>query len=124
MKFGNRQKGLGFTGWLLLILVFGGALTMGLKVVPIYMEHGTMKGVLEGIGQEPGMVQKKTPEIMAMIDKRFRLNNVRDFDAKENIEIKRDRNGAQIVLVYEVRIPLAYNLDIVASFSEQVELRD
>ena len=83
-----------------------------------------MKGVLEGIGQEPGMVQKKTPEIMSMIDKRFRLNNVRDFDAKENIEIKRDRNGAQIVLIYEVRMPLAYNLDIVASFSEQVELRD
>lgn len=124
MKFGNRQKGLGFAGWLLLILVFGGALTLGLKLVPIYMEHNTMKGVLEGIGREPGMVQKKTPEIMSMIDRRFNLNNVRDFDTKENIEIKRDRNGAQIVLNYEVRMPFAYNLDIVASFSEQVELRD
>ncbi|MEX2326748.1 MAG: DUF4845 domain-containing protein [Pseudomonadales bacterium] len=124
MRFGNRQEGLGFTGWLLLILVFGGALTLGLKLVPIYMEHNTMAGVLDGIAAEPGMAQKKNDEIMSMVAKRFNLNNVRDFDLKENIVIKRDRSGAQIVLDYEVRMPFAYNVDMVASFRKEVELRD
>ena len=119
-----RQEGLSFFGWLLMILVFGSAITMGMKLLPLYLDHNTMSGVLDNMAEESGLAGKRQYELEDMIKKRFKVNNVRDFDHKENLEIKRDKSGVEIILDYEVRIPLVHNVDLIASFDKSVSLKD
>ncbi|MBD3649184.1 MAG: DUF4845 domain-containing protein [Pseudomonadales bacterium] len=124
MKFRRDQKGLGAIGWLFMILLFGGFLTIGAKLFPHYLDYNTMAGVLDSISEIDGMAARRTPDIRDVIDKRFNLNNIRDFPIDENIEIKRTQKGVEIVMAYEVRVPLVYNVDLVASFDKQVALRN
>ena len=121
---GYRQRGLAVGGWLLLIVVFGMAITMGMKLIPLYLDHNTMSGVLDGMATEDGLAGKRKADLRSMIQQRFKINNVRDFNVKDNIEIKRTKNGTELIMDYEVRQNLFYNVDLVTSFEKTVELRN
>jgi hypothetical protein len=123
MKFANRQKGLGVGGWLILILLFGGALTIGMKLFPVYMDHNTMEGVLDGLAAEEGHSTKRLNDVQDLITKRFRLNNIRDFDFKNKMKIKREAEGVSVTLSYEERIPLVANVELLATFHKEVLLK-
>ena len=120
----QRQQGLAMGGWLLLIVVFGMVITMGMKLVPLYMDHNTISGVLDGMAAEDGLSGKRKSELHSMIQQRFKINNVRDFKVKDNIEIKRTKNGTEVVMDYEIRQNLFYNVDLVTYFAKTVELRN
>ncbi|XOV90031.1 MAG: DUF4845 domain-containing protein [Pseudomonadota bacterium] len=124
MKFGNRQKGLGVAGWLVLILLFGGAMTIGMKLFPVYMDHSTMANVLDGLAVQPGLGSKRNSAIEETIQQRFKVNNIRDFNLKKNMKLERDNDGVRVILDYEVRVPLIANVDLVASFDKEVTLQN
>jgi len=124
MNLPRYQQGLGAIGWLILVFVFGGLLTFGLKVAPIYADNATIEKILDGVAAEPGVGSKDTGEIDRIIKARFHVNNIRDFDYSKNLTIVRDNAGARLVLSYEVRVPLVYNLDLIASFNKTVALQD
>lgn len=119
-----RQHGLGMAGWLILILVFGSMITIGAKLLPLYLDHNTMSKVLDGIAEEPGMAGKYSTDLTALVIQRFKLNNIRDFDVKKHLEIVRERTGVRLVLDYEVRTPLIHNVDLIASFEKSVDLKE
>ena len=113
----------GVGSWIFIILVFGGSLSMGLKLVPLYMNHNTMSSVLDAMAEEDGLAARRTNDLQQMMMQRFKMNNIHEFDVKENVEIKRSSNGTEIIMDYEVRIPLVQNLDLIAAFEKSVELR-
>tara|TARA_B100000676_G_scaffold70710_1_gene70672 strand:- start:609 stop:986 length:378 start_codon:yes stop_codon:yes gene_type:complete len=120
----HQQRGLAMGGWLLLIVVFGMVITMGMKLAPLYLDHNTMSGVLDGMAAEDGLAGKRKADLQGMIEQRFKINNVRGFNVKDNIEIKRTKNGTELVMDYEVRQNLFYNVDLVTYFDKTVELRN
>lgn len=126
MTFPRNQRGMGFAGWFFLILIFGGVLTMGLRLFPHYMDHNTISGVLDGLAEIDGLGSQPTATIRERMKKRLNLNNIRDsdFPIDEHIKIERTGKGARIEMDYEVRVPLVRNIDLVASFDKQVELRN
>ncbi len=124
MKFGNRQKGMGIGAWLLTILIFGSGLTLGLKLVPVYMDHQTMVSILTKMSQEGGMTIRGNNQLRDEIQRRFRLNNIRDFNLKDNIQFERDVEGITMTLVYAEQFELIHNLTLVADFNEQFRLED
>jgi len=124
MNFAQRQKGLGAVGWLFMILVFGGVLTVGTKLFPYYLDNSTMDGILDEMAEIDGLGAKRTSDIKAVLIKRFKINGIRDFPIDKNIDIKRNNEGVQIVMDYKVTIPLVYNVDLLASFHKSVRLRD
>lgn len=123
-SFPSRQRGVGFAGWLILILVFGGLLTLGTKLFPVYMDHSTMANLLDKLAEEDGMAEKPKSEIYKIVTNRLKLNNIRNFDVDQNIQVNRTKNGTQVVLDYEVRLPVIANIDVIASFNKEVELRN
>ena len=124
MGLPQHQRGLGAIGWLVLVFVFGSLLTLGLKVVPVYTDNATIERILDGLAAEPAMGSKSTGAIDKIIKARFHVNNIRDFDYSKNLTIVRDNDGARIILDYEVRVPLVYNLDLIASFNKTVALQN
>ncbi len=122
--FPRKQAGMGAAGWMLVIVVFGSVLTVGLKLVPPFLDHNTMSKVLDAIAAEAGMAGQRDDAIRRMITKRFKINNIRDFKVHEDLDIMRSREGVKIVMDYEIRMNLFRNVDLVASFDKSVELRN
>ena len=119
----NMQKG-ALGGYILAILLLGGLLTMTSRIVPIYMDHNTINNILDKMQYESGLVGKTDSQLKELMNKRFKLNNLRNFPIHEHIQFKRSSRGISLALNYEVRVPLISNLDLIASFSEEIELRE
>lgn len=60
-------------------------------------------------------------EIMEALQKRFRINNIRGLELRDIIEIDRQRDGTVILLHYEIREPLAGNVDLVITFDDRFD---
>jgi len=121
----NRGRQMGaLGGYIIAILVFGGLLTMASRLVPPYMDHNTMSNIMDKMQDETGLGVKTDFQLIDLMKKRFKLNNIRDFPIHEHTEFKRSGRGTDVVLDYEVRIPMISNLDVIASFNKEIELRD
>ena len=55
-------------------------------------------------------------EIRVAIDKRFNINNIRDLDPKEILDIERSKGLTSIAVNYERRERVVGNIDIVLVF--------
>tara|TARA_B100000029_G_scaffold509228_1_gene597915 strand:- start:83 stop:448 length:366 start_codon:yes stop_codon:yes gene_type:complete len=119
----NKQLG-GLGSWIFIILVFGLVFFIGFKIIPLYIDHNNMSNVLDSMAREDGMAGKAKYTLKKTITKKFIINNIRDFPVEDNIEIKRTKNGTEIVMDYEVRMNLFKNLDLIAHFNKSVELRN
>ncbi len=122
MNFPYRQRGMSITGWLLMVLVVGGVVTVGIKLVPHYLDHNTMSRVLDNLALDKDISSARVPAIYAMIQKRFKVNGIRNFPIKDNIKIKRTKVGVEVSMDYEVREHVVGNLELLATFSKHLEL--
>ncbi len=111
-------------GYIMAILVFGGLLTLGSRLGPLYMDHNTMSTIMDKMAEEPGMGLKTDTQLVAVMKKRFKLNNIRDFPIREHVEFKRSGKGTEAIMDYEVRLPMVHNLDLIASFNKEIELKN
>ena len=124
MNLPGKQQGLSTSGWIFLILIIGGLTTLGMKLAPHYMDFNTITTLLDNMSREQGLVDKRASEIKAMITKRLKLNNIRDFGLDEKLTIKRASDRLIIELNYDAKVPIAGNLQLLATFAHKVELRD
>jgi len=122
--FPKKQVGMGMTGWILMVAIFGSVLTIGMKIIPPFIDHNTMSNILDGMAEIDGLSLQRDETIRRMITKRFKMNNVRDFKVHENVELKRSKKGVQVIMDYEVRMNLFRNVDLIASFDKSVELKN
>ena len=123
-NFPKKQMGVSGAGLMLLVVVFGSILTVGMKLVPLYLDHNTMSNILDKMALEDGMTAKSDDNIKKTIRSRFKMNNIRDFDVHENVKVNRTRNGVEVIMDYEIRMNLVKNLDMIAAFDKSIELRN
>ena len=117
---GYSQRGVSKLGLIVTLALVAAFLTVGLKIVPIYMEHSTISGSIESLlesGRANGMTQT---QIRREISNSLRVNNIRDFDLN-TITSSRANNRTEIRLAYEKRIHLFSNIDAVLSFDDRFE---
>ena len=124
MKSLRQQKGLGFAGWMIMLMALGSVISIGIKVAPLYSQHNTMSNLLDKMALEDGLAGLSQRTIKEKIQKRFKLNNIRDFDIDGNIEVKFTKNDTRVIMDYETRVPLVHNLDLIAAFNKEIELRN
>lgn len=115
------QRGVGGLFFLLILILIGVVAVMGMRIVPMYVEHFTVRSTLEGLKDDPEVRQMGPAEIRQSIERRFDINNVTAV-GKKDLKIRQERNATIIEVAYEVRKPLVGNLDVVGNFSERVEL--
>ena len=119
----NRQRG-SVGSIMVTLLILAAAISLGSRLIPLYLDHDTMGRIMEKMSQENGMALKGDVDLRETMRKRLKLNNIREFDLKEHVKITRSKRGAELVLDYEVRIKLFANLGLIAAFDKKVPLRD
>lgn len=110
------QRGMSSVSMLLLIVVVAFFGLCGFKLAPLYMDNFTLKSTLANLDAPRGQLNSmSTAEIREAMGKAFAVNMIsrqpRDF------LIARDGNVTTISIDYEERVPLIYNLDVVATFT-------
>ena len=117
----NRQQGMTVTGWLIVLLIIGIFAGLGIKIGPVYLQHYTVRNVLESLEDEPLITQKTAAMIKKMIMRRLDINGIYSLDRK-NIEVKKSPGIMVVSIDYKVQKRIVGNLDALMTFSEKVEL--
>jgi hypothetical protein len=118
----GRQRGLTAISWILIIALGAFLGLIALKLIPIYLQAFNISTVVTQLPDEPFIGDKGPAEIRKSLMARLKINSVYDFDPK-NIVIKKGLNTYLVDVSYEVREPVLGNVDIVVSFSNQVEIK-
>ena len=116
----SKQGGMTLMGFLMVLAVVGIFAFIGMKLFPVYSEYYSVVQSMKGIQMEPGVANMAPVKIRDLLDRRFDISYV-DSVKPEHIKITR-ANGYNLSIKYEVRRPLAYNLDFVAKFEKTVDL--
>lgn len=119
-SFSGRQHGFSKFGLLMTLVVLVTGLTFGLKVLPIYIDHNFVRGQAESLVESGRAATLTQAEIRSEVGNSLRVNNIRDFDLN-SITSTRNNGAAVITIVYERRVPLFSNMDVVVSFDDRIE---
>lgn len=117
----KSQQGMTAIGWMIVLGLIAFFVLLALRLTPGYLEFSTISASLESLKNEPGITDKTAPEIRSMLGKRFDINDVHSIKSKDvNVE-KRD-GKLRVWVDYEVRVPVAGNVDAISKFNKEVEV--
>ncbi len=117
----SRQRGMTGLGWLTVLMILGFFVFLVLKIGPVYMEHYSIRSVLHSFDADTSLARKSPGKLREMIKHRLKINSVYDFDM-HNLKIKKRPDRFDIDLSYDVRKPMAGNIDVLISFKDKVSI--
>jgi len=116
----RKQAGLGLFSWLVVLGLAGFAVSIGLKVIPHYMDNRAIVGVVETMS--PEVWRSSTPKRMLdTVDKGLKVNNIRTLKAKDVLKIDRTPSITKVNVDYEIRENLFGNVDVVLVFKKDYQ---
>lgn len=118
---GGGERGLTLIGFLMVLTILGLFAFVVMRLFPVYSEYYSVVSSLRALQNEPGIVQKTPEQVRDLLDRKFYISYVKTPRAN-NIKVTRRGNEYVVQVKYEVRGPLAYNLDYIASFDKTVSL--
>jgi hypothetical protein len=119
MRSLEKQRGASFIFWLVVLAAVGFAITIGLRLVPVYLHAYTVESIWKDAAIESRGTDRNPEQIWSVISKRLDINDIDDVKG-ENFSYKNDKGVVTIAIRYEDRTRLIGNLDAVAKF-EHVE---
>lgn len=118
--YSRRERGTTFVGIVALLVGIAAVLTLSLRLGPHYIDWQTMGTLFDDLKKED-VHQMSPSKIRESLGKRFRVNNLRDFNLREIMKVERNKAETYLVVRYEKRESIMYNIDIVVSFDERYE---
>lgn len=118
----KRQQGISMAGFIGFLLIAGFVAFLAMRLFPVYSEYHSVVTAMKGLAADPAAAGKGQQEIRQMLAKRLQISYVSSVKP-EHVSLRRANGQVEVVVAYEVRRPLAYNLDFVASFEKTVVLR-
>lgn len=122
MRTARNQGGASALGVLAGMIGLVAVITLLLKLGPHYIDWQTMRTVFGDLPASQVHTMSKS-DIYESLQKRFRVNSLREFDLKDIVTIERQKTGTVITVEYERREPIVANVDAVLTFSEQYQFK-
>jgi hypothetical protein len=120
MRGKRNQRGISLVGFMMALSLLGFFAFIAMKLFPVYSEFQSVKSDLEGLKAEPNSRTMSPAQLRERLARRFDISYVSSV-LPEHITFDK-KNGYNIIIKYEVRRPLMYNLDFVAKFEHSVNL--
>ena len=114
---GMRPTGMGTMGMVMVLITIALGISFGLKIGPHYMNFRTMQTLLAGLTEEEVKTASRT-QVMALLQKRFKINSLYDEVPEQVIKYKRERGAVSLAIDYEVREHLFGNVYVLLDFDE------
>ncbi|MBT3000505.1 MAG: DUF4845 domain-containing protein [Candidatus Thiodiazotropha sp. (ex Ctena orbiculata)] len=117
----KKQKGLTTISWLIIFIMVVFLVYVGIKITPVYIDHYAVVSTLNTVKEDPLTARKSKKEIREMITKRLYVNNIRHVN-RDHIKIQRSGKVTTINVAYVETRPIVYNISLVMTFDESIEL--
>lgn len=112
----HAQRGITLTSFLCILVVAGAVLYVGMKIFPMYQEFYAVKSAMKGIAQDYTGKSLDQRAIQKSLFQRLDMNYVSSVKP-DHVKFEREGSGWNMVVKYEVRKPIAGNLDVVGNFA-------
>ncbi len=123
LKVATHQRGIGMLAVLFTIGLLAFFMTVLLKLGPVYSEFWTIRSIMVDISEQTATIQGGARGILDAIGKRMEVNDVEAVTTSDFEVNKQDQESFQVVLHYEQRVHLFFNVDAVATFDYQVNIK-
>jgi Domain of unknown function (DUF4845) len=115
-----KQGGASFLSWIVIAAMVSALGLIAARLAPAYVDYRTICTLIDALPADKVHTMAKV-EIREALQKRFLINNIRDLDVNQIIDIDHKRDHTVLSLKYEVREPLIYNIFIVVAFDRQFD---
>ena len=116
----HRQRGMTMLGILVVVVVVGGWVYAGIRLLPKYLEYMRVASTLEKVRDEydsnPGSTEFM---LRKAVERHFDIEMV-EVIAAEDIEIKKDGSQFNMRAYYDDTVPLAGNVSFLVEFDKSV----
>lgn len=113
------QRGATLISMLALAVMLGTLVTMGLRLLPAYLEYRSVRSVLLNIAGDSSLREAPIRDVRVRLDNLFNTNQIKALRASE-VKVTRDRGKLELDGRYEVRTHLIANIDAVVRFEDLV----
>ncbi len=121
MQYSNKQQGLTMISIMFLLVAICAVVLTGLKVAPIYMNHGKVIHALESLKNRPDTLGKSKNQIWISLNKQFNMDYI-DNIKKKDVKITSRSGYVKVRIVYHVKELLVGNLSVWADFDDMIEV--
>lgn len=125
MRIFRHQGGLTLIGGLLILVVVGFVAYLAFQLIPVYLEYFNVISSVKTLREDPDLHARSEHEIRELLKRRFFVNDVKHVKARNQQHVKiRKTNVSTIITVnYEVRVDIIGNLDAIATFHREDNLK-
>lgn len=123
MTFARSQQGLSILGWLVVLAVVAFFASTAFKVLPHYMDYMSMEKIITSVETDKASDVRTVGEFYNHVSKGMQVNNIRDLNMRDAMQVKVENNEFLVHLKYEKREPLIENLDLVVNFDKEFRVR-
>jgi hypothetical protein len=118
----SNQEGMTGIGIAVILGMIAFFALIAMRLFPVYMEHFSVTTHLENLATDSTMKNKTDRQVLSKLNKSFQIDDVKNVN-NEHIFIERNKDGSMKVSIeYEVRTPGIGNVDMMVSFSDEVEI--
>ena len=123
MTFARSQQGLSILGWLVVLAVVAFFASTAFKVLPHYLDYMSMEKIITSVETDTASDVRTVGEFYNHVSKGMQVNNIRDLNMRDAMQVKVENNEFLVHLKYEKREPLIENLDLVVNFDKEFRVR-
>ena len=123
MTFARSQQGLSILGWLVVLAVVAFFASTAFKVLPHYLDYMSMEKIITSVETDKASDVRTVGEFYNHVSKGMQVNNIRDLNMRDAMQVKVENNEFLVHLKYEKREPLIENLDLVVNFDKELRVR-
>ncbi|PVZ16088.1 MULTISPECIES: DUF4845 domain-containing protein [unclassified Pseudomonas] len=117
-----RQQGLSLVGWLLALALLAFVFSIGLKVVPHYMDFWSLKKVMDNAGANKDERLDGPGDFIAHVQRGLTVNGISGLDLHQVLVVEEQGGVINAHLNYEKREHLAGNIDLVLVFKHDTSV--
>ena len=111
------QQGITMIGFVIVLIVLGFFAYIAMRLIPMYTEYFSVVKAIKGVLAEPGIVAADDYKVRDLLSRRFDISYVDSIEPKD-VKIIRNQGGLKLSVDYEVRKPVAYNIDLIGHFQK------
>jgi len=107
------------------IVVIAISVWLSFKLVPIYLQDGTVSNILDNIRQETDVAKKSNADLQQLLLSRLgfeKIDRINQNNFAELVKIERTVEGFSMTVQYDTRSKLVANISLVVDYKKTIKV--
>lgn len=107
------------------IVVIAISVWLSFKLVPIYLQNGTVSNILDNIRQEMDVAKKSNADLQQLFLSRLgfeKIDRINQNNFAELVKIERTVEGFSMTVQYDTRSKLVANISLVVDYKKTIKV--